>query len=220
MQSQRFRGRASVLLVESHWPALLYRHPGTLTRALQATPPGDRCDERARLSVDRTPAGAPARRNGAAATAHRGGIGISHALTSRPVGPRGQPGRDGRTAPSRIVCVRTRLQPPARRTPAADPAVLSPQTAGIASLALTQSAILAELSGESDEAIGTLREAFRWVPASLFTFSESEIAARLAVSYSRLGLLRQATDWIEHLTAGRNRRSAACRPARFTASRG
>ncbi len=201
-----------VLLVESHWPALLYRYPGTLTRALQATPPAivamsalvsaltellpvqppgemvlpPLLSETELASVMRSPLARSALEASLAAMVvlrRRGSFAYAHAYSRQ------------------LAAIQL-----------ADPSVLSPQTAGIASLALTQSAILAELSGDSDEAIGTLREAFRWVPASLFTFSESEIAARLAVSYSRLGLLRQATDWLDHLRQLHPRGQRPARP--------
>ena len=71
------------------------------------------------------------------------------------------------------------------------------ETAGLASLILTQQAIGIELRSEPGNATDRLREAYRLSSASQFEFSRASAAARLAVASVREGQVGQAERWLE-----------------------
>jgi LuxR family transcriptional regulator, maltose regulon positive regulatory protein len=183
-------------IVESHWPHLIFEHPGTLTRALRRVPVAALSASPLALAFrEILPVLPPSR------------MPIPPLMTEAEVAAVARSPRVGHALEVSLavmVVLRRRGSYPqaqayGEQLDALRLASISHRSGGVSNLApiaLMQSAILSELAGESAEANEQLHYAYRFTPTGPFRFGRAEVAARLALSYAMLGILDTASTWL------------------------
>jgi LuxR family transcriptional regulator, maltose regulon positive regulatory protein len=202
-------------LVQSHWPVLLFGHPGTLARVLRSVPVPIVARYPlllALLELLGLEAAEPMRLPPWLTVTERDSIGRSSLarsaveanLAAMVVCRRRADFRAAARYQAQLSAIRVNAE---QHRPA--------DVADLALIVLIQSAVLSDLNGDSEGAVAQFGEAYRHAAASAYGFGAAELFARMAVSLALLGQMRQALACLERASTSLPVRGLLTREVRY-----